>query len=92
MEKKDLRAFVRAKKRAMTPAQVEAASVVSVDAGSDAAALDSVGAALSVFAAQAVKRDAAIRAARTIERSFFMEYTNLSNVKAKNNLCYEKRI
>ena len=26
MEKKDLRAFVRAKKRAMTPAQVEAAS------------------------------------------------------------------
>ena len=55
-----------------------------MDVESEAAAWDSAGAAVSDFAPQAVKRETAIRAARTIERSFFMEYTNLSSVKVKN--------
>ena len=72
-------------------ASVEAASLVSADVVSEAVVWDSAGAALSVFAAQAVKRETAIRAARTIERSFFMDYTNLSIIKVKINLDCEKR-
>jgi len=62
-----------------------------VDVESEAAAWDSAGAAVSDFAPQAVKRETAIRAARTIERSFFMDYTNLSIIKVKINLDCEKR-